>query len=429
MIHYQRHVLSNGLRVLLHQDPNTPMAVVNILYNVGSRDESPDKTGFAHLFEHLMFGGSKNVPQYDEVVHNAGGETNAFTSPDMTNFYCIMPAANIETALWIESDRMLHLNINPTSLSVQQNVVVEEFKETCLNQPYGDVWHKLRALSYQVHPYRWPVIGLIPEHIEQATLQDVEAFFHKFYHPANAILSIAGGIDAQTLLPLIQKWFGSIPAGEPYYRNLPPDPPQTEKRTLTVQADVPIDTLYLSFHVCERTHPHYPTTDVLNDLLSTGSSARLYQALVKEQPIFSAVHTHFYGEFEKGTLTIEGRLNPGITMQQAEDAVWQVLTQLQTNLITPDELQKSINRVESSMVFAETNLWMKAFSLAYYEQLGNVEWINTEITQYDTITAEQIQQIAQQIFTPQNCSALYYHAQHPQSNEELTENAALFESA
>lgn len=410
MILYKKFTLSNGLRVIVHEDAATPLAVVNILYDVGSRDETPEKTGFAHLFEHLMFGGSANVAQYDEVVHNAGGESNAFTSSDITNFYCALPAANIETAFWLESDRMMQLNFSPEVLNVQKNVVVEEFKETCLNQPYGDTWHKLRALSFKNHPYRWPVIGLEPAHIEQATLDDVEAFFYRFYRPNNAILSIAGGVEADKIMPLVEKWFGSIPVGVTNLRNLPKEPPQTEKRTEMVTADVPVDALYLSFHVCNRTHPDYPATDVLNDLLSAGSSARLYQALVKEQQFFNAINSHLHGEFDEGTLVIEGRLNEGANIQQAEAAVWKELEALKEQQISEKELQKSINRVESAIVFSETSLWMKAFSLAYFEVLGDANGVNTEIEKYDGVTADSIQTMAQKIFTPENCSVLYYQA-------------------
>lgn len=410
MIQYKKFTLPNGLRVIIHEDAATPLAVVNILYDVGSRDEAPEKTGFAHLFEHLMFGGSANVAQYDEVVHNAGGESNAFTSSDITNFYCALPAANIETAFWLESDRMMQLNFSPEVLNVQKNVVVEEFKETSLNQPYGDTWHKLRALSFKKHPYRWPVIGLEPAHIEQATLEDVKAFFYRYYRPNNAILSIAGGVEADIVLPLVEKWFGNIPKGVPNLRNLPKEPRQTEKRTETVTADVPLDALYLSFHVCNRTHPDYPATDVLNDLLSAGSSARLYQALVKEQQFFIAINSHLHGEFDEGTLVIEGRLNEGANIQQAEAAVWKELEALKEGQITENELQKSINRVESAIVFSETSLWMKAFSLAYFEVLGDANGVNTEIEKYDRVTADAIQAMAQKIFTPENCSVLYYQA-------------------
>lgn len=410
MISFQRFTLSNGLRVLIHEDPTTPLAVVNILYDVGSRDETPDKTGFAHLFEHLMFGGSANVPHYDKVIHHAGGECNAFTSPDITNYYVQLPAANIETALWLESDRMMQLNFDPVSLNVQKSVVVEEFKETSLNQPYGDVWHKLRDLSYKRHPYRWPVIGLIPEHIEQAGLDDVEAFFYRFYRPNNAILCVAGGIEAQTILPLIEKWFGDIPAGVPNNRNLPKELLQTEKRTLHVNADVPLDALYMSFHVCNRTHPDFPATDVVNDLLSTGSSARLYRALVKEQQLCNSISTHCYGEFDEGALIIEAKLNKGITFEQTEAAIWNELETLINQPVPSEELQKVVNRVESSIIFSETNLWMKAFTLAFYEVLGDANGINQEIEKYDKITAGEVQRLSRQIFTPQNCSVLYYHA-------------------
>jgi predicted Zn-dependent peptidase len=304
MIQYNRFVLENGLRVLVHEDNSTPLAVVNIMYDAGARDENPEQTGFAHFFEHLMFGGSVNIPDYDEPLQKAGGENNAYTTNDLTNYYCQLPAQNIETAFWLESDRMLSLAFSKKSLEVQRKVVSEEFKEHYINKPYGDVWHKLRELAYKVHPYRWMTIGKELSHIENAKLDDVKQFFFKHYRPVNAILVVTGNVKTDDIKKLAEKWFGSIPAGEKYVRNLPEEPVQTEPRELTVHADVPLDALYKTWHIEGRLDKGYYVTEMITDILSGGGSSRLFQALVKEKQLFSQIDCHHFGSIDKGLVAV-----------------------------------------------------------------------------------------------------------------------------
>ena len=333
MIQYNRFVLENGLRVLVHEDNSTPLAVVNIMYDAGARDENPEQTGFAHFFEHLMFGGSVNIPDYDEPLQKAGGENNAYTTNDLTNYYCQLPAQNIETAFWLESDRMLSLAFSKKSLETQRKVVSEEFKEHYINKPYGDVWHKLRELAYKVHPYRWMTIGKELSHIENAKLNDVKEFFFKHYRPTNAILVVTGNVKTDDIKKLAEKWFGNIPAGEKYVRNLPEEPEQTEARELTVHADVPLDALYKTWHIEGRLDKGYYVTEMITDILSGGGSSRLFQALVKEKQLFSQIDCHHFGSIDKGLVAVEGKLIKGVKMEDAENAVEEELTKLKNELV------------------------------------------------------------------------------------------------
>ncbi len=396
--------------MLVHRDESTPMAAVNVLYNVGARDESPEKTGFAHLFEHLMFGGSANVPDFDDPIQLAGGENNAFTNNDITNFYDILPAQNLETALWLESDRMLSLNFDERVLEVQRKVVVEEFKETCLNEPYGDVWHHIADMAYKVHPYRWPTIGKVPKHVEDATLDDVKDFFYKFYRPNNAILVIAGNVDEAEVRQLTEKWFGDIPAGETPMRTLPEEPPQKALQQRINQARVPSDALYLAFHMPARNHPDFYATDLLSDVLSNGSSSRLFRRLLKEQQVFSQIDCYISGSLDPGLFIIEGKPSAGVTLEEGEVAIWKELEQLRATPITERELQKIKNKVESNLVFSESNVLNKAINLAFFELLGDAEIINQEIDYYRQVTTDDIWRVAKKIFTQENCSELYYKA-------------------
>ncbi len=376
MIQFEKFVLANGLRVIVHQDMSTPMAVVNIMYDVGARDEDPGKTGFAHLFEHLMFGGSVNIPTYDSPLQMAGGENNAYTSNDVTNYYIQLPAENIETAFWLESDRMLSLAFGEKSLDVQRKVVSEEFKEHYLNKPYGDVWHKMRELAYKVHPYRWMTIGKELSHIENAKLDDVKNFFFKHYRPTNAILVVAGNVTVEKVTALAEKWFGDIPAGEKYIRNLPQEPAQTEARKLEVKADVPLDAFYKCWHIYPRTDKRYYIADLITEILSGGGSSRLFQALVKEKKLFSAVECYHTGSLDAGTLVIEGKLVKGIKMEDAENAVEAELEKMKTEKVTTTELQKVKNKVESLIAFEDMSLTNRANSLAFYELLGDAGQMN-----------------------------------------------------
>lgn len=410
MIQYDKFTLDNGLRVLVHEDSSTPMAVVNVMYDVGARDEDPSKTGFAHLFEHLMFGGSINIPSYDEPLQVAGGENNAYTTNDLTNYYCQLPAENIETAFWLESDRMLSLAFSKKSLEVQRKVVMEEFKEHYINKPYGDVWFKMRELAYTVHPYRWQTIGKELSHIENATIGDVKKFFFKHYCPANAILVVAGNTSTAQVKELAEKWFGSIPPGERYVRNIPVEPKQTAPRKEIVKANVPLDALYKCWHMEDRLSDGYYATELITDILSGGGSSRLYQALVKEQQLFSNIECYHFGSTDAGILTIEGKLVKGVKMEDAEKAVDAEIEKIKNELIDEKELQKVKNKTEASLAFEDMSIMNRASSLATYELLGNAALINEELNKYQAITREEIRNYAREVFDVNNSNTLYYYA-------------------
>lgn len=410
MIQYEKFILENGLRVVVHEDTSTPMVVVNVIYDVGAKDEDPGKTGFAHLFEHLMFGGSVNIPQYDEPLQIAGGENNAFTTNDLTNYYCQLPAENIETAFWLESDRMLNLAFGKKSLDVQRKVVCEEFKEHYINKPYGDVWQKVRELAYSKHPYKWMTIGKELKHVEDATLQDVKDFFHKHYTPINAVLVVAGNVNTDTVKALSQKWFGSILPGIKYERNLPVEPPQTSARSLEVKANVPIDALYKSWHICSRLDDRYYVTDLITEILSGGASSRLFQTLVKEKQLFSNIECSHFGSTDAGLLTIEGRLVKGVNMKVAEAALMEQIYTLQQEGITEKELQKVKNKTESMLAFEDMSIVNRTTNIAMYELLGNANLINTELAKYRAVTTDELLNESRAIFTVDNCSTLYYYA-------------------
>ena len=413
MININRYTLSNGLRVIHNEDNTTQMVALNLLYDVGARDEDPDHTGFAHLFEHLMFGGSVHVPDYDTPVQNAGGENNAWTNNDITNYYITLPRQNVETGFWLESDRMLSLDFNPRSLEVQRQVVIEEFKQRNLNQPYGDASHLLRALAYKVHPYQWPTIGKEISHIANATLEEVKAFFFKYYAPDNAILAVTGHITFEETVALAEKWFGPIPRRNVPPRSLPAEPRQTEERRLTVERNVPVDALFMAFHICERRHPDYYAFDMLSDLLSSGRSCRLVQHLVQKKQVFNSIDAYISGSIDEGLFHITGKPAPGVTLEAAETAVWQELKALTEESVDEDELEKVKNRYESEQIFNNLNYLNVATNLAYFELTGKAEDINNEVNKYRSVTAGQIKEAAQKTFVRENCSTLYYKSNLP----------------
>lgn len=408
MISFERFELENGLRVLIHEDNSTPMVAVNVLYDVGSRDEQPDKTGFAHLFEHLMFGGSVHIPNFDDRLQKAGGEDNAFTNTDYTNFYESLPAENLETALWLESDRMLRLNFSEEVLDVQRKVVVEEYKETCLNEPFGDVWHLISDLSYQRHPYRWPVIGLKPEHIAQARLEEVESFFYKYYRPNNAILTISGKINPKKIRRQVEKWFADIPPGKTPVRNLPEEPRQEAYRRKIHHGDVPVDALYMAFRMPGRADRAFYPVDLLSDVLCNGDSSRLYRRLLKEKRLFSQIDCYVVGQFDPGQLIIEGKVSEGVSVEDAEAAIWDEIRELQRVPISESELQKWKNKAESNLVFSELSALSKGMNLAYFEVLGDADLVNTEISIYNEMKSIEIFDAAQTLLQPENCASLHY---------------------
>ena len=410
MIQFERFTLANGLRVIVHQDNSTPMAVVDVMYDVGARDEDPDKTGFAHLFEHLMFGGSLHVESYDEPLQMAGGENNAYTTNDLTNYYIQLPVENLETAFWLESDRMLSLAFGEKSLDVQRKVVCEEFKEHYINKPYGDAWHKMRELAYKVHPYRWMTIGQELSHIENAKLEDVKNFFFKYYRPNNAILVVGGNVTTDKVRQLVEKWFADIPSGERDERILPQEPFQTSARRKEVRADVPLDALYKCWHISSRLDQKYYITDLITDILSGGGSSRLYQSLVKKRKLFSNVECYHFGSLDNGLLAIEGKLVKGTQMEEAERAVTEELERIKNEHVSEAELQKVKNKTESTIAFEDMTLMNRANSLAFYELLGDAQLMNQELEKYNLVTTDDILGEARNIFRDENSSTLCYYS-------------------
>ena len=410
MIQFEKFTIANGLRVIVHQDISTPMVVMNIMYDVGARDEDQCRTGFAHLFEHLMFGGSVNIPNYDEPLQMAGGENNAYTTHDLTNYHLQVPAENLETAFWLESDRMLSLAFDEKSLEVQRKVVVEEFKEHYLSKPYGDVWHKMRELSYKTHPYSWMTIGKDISHIEKAQLKDVKDFFVKHYCPINAVMVLAGNITVEKAKQLTEKWFGDIPAGKKYERNLPLEPEQKEERRLTVKANVPLDAFYKCWHMSHRLDQRYYIADLISEILSGGGSSRLYQSLVKEKKLFSNIECHHFGSTDAGLLAIEGKLVKGVKIDDAESAIEEVLHGLKDKLVEEPELQKVKNKTESMIAFEDMSVMNRANSLAYYEVLGEAAMMNEELEKYAAVTREDILNESRNIFKKDNSNTIWYLA-------------------
>ncbi|MDR1181836.1 MAG: insulinase family protein [Bacteroidales bacterium] len=416
MISFEKYTLDNGLTVILHKDINTPIAAVNIAYNVGSRDENPNRTGLAHLFEHLMFGGSKNIPKYDEPLQRAGGENNAFTNVDVTNFYITLPVQNLETAFWLESDRMNELAFSKKSLENQRHVVIEEFKQSYLNQPYGDVMLLLKPLAYKVHPYQWNTIGKKIEHILETTMEEVKEFFYTFYAPNNAVLSVAGNLDMDKTKAMIEKWFGDIPMRKQYQRNLPPEPIQTEARILEVERDVPVDCLYKAYKMGKRIDPDFHSVDLISDIFSNGKSSRLHRNLVKNKQLFSSISAYVLGTFDEGLFIVNGYLAPEITFQQAEDALREELDDLKNNIISEQELEKVKNKIKTVLYYSELQVHDKALNLALTEIMDTVEFINEEENKYIAVTPDDIYLNSKKILQENVCSTLYYKAKSAHKN-------------
>ncbi|MDR2410521.1 MAG: insulinase family protein [Bacteroidales bacterium] len=410
MIPFEKYRLNNGLTVILHKDVNTPIAAVNITYNVGSRDENPNRTGLAHLFEHLMFGGSKNIPKYDEPIQKVGGENNAFTNVDVTNYYLTLPIQNLETAFWLESDRMNELAFSQRSLENQRNVVIEEFKQSYLNQPYGDVMLLLKPLAYQVHPYQWNTIGKNIEHIAETSMEEVKDFFYTFYAPNNAVLSVAGNLDVDKTKLMIEKWFGNIPTRKQYQRNLPHEPAQTAARKLEVERDVPVDCLYKAYKMGKRTDADFYSADLVSDILSNGQSSRLHQNLVKNKQLFSSINVYVSGTFDEGLFVVNGYLAPNISFQQAEEALVEEFDNLKNNVIHEDELEKVKNRIKTVLYYSELQVQDKAMNLSLAETMDTAESVNEEENKYDTVTPDNIYVSSRKILQENVCSTLYYKA-------------------
>ena len=406
MIQFEKFTLSNGLKVIFHKDPTTPLAVINTLFDVGARDESPDKTGFAHLFEHLMFGGSINIEDFDAPLQNAGGESNAFTSNDITNYYNIIPAQNIETALWLESDRLLSLAFTEKSLETQRSVVIEEFKQRYLNQPYGDVWLELRPLAYTTHPYQWATIGKEIKHIEDASMEDVKSFFYKHYTPSNAIVCIAGNFELDYVKQIMEKWYGDIPSGIKPARILPLEPKQEIFREKTIESKVPSNAFYYAFKMAEKKSFEYYVTDLLSDALGRDKSSKLYISLQKELKLVTEIHCYITGSLDNGLLIIEGKIAPGETFEKIDSEIWKVLEKLKNKLLSDSDLERIKNKISTSKEFQEQGLLNRAMNLCLYELLGDANGVNEEASLYESITAAHIHTIANEILITENCSLL-----------------------
>jgi zinc protease len=417
MISYKRFTLENGLKVLVHEDRSTPMVAMNILYNVGSRDEDPERTGLAHLFEHLMFGGSKNIPDYDTPLQLVGGENNAYTNNDITNYYLTIPSENIETGFWLESDRMLELDFSQKNLDTQKNVVTEEFNQRYLNQPYGDAILKLRPLAYKVHPYRWPTIGMDIAHVRNVELEQVKSFFYSHYAPNNAILALAGNINYDSAIKLTQKWFGPIEKRTIKPRNLPAEPDQTEERILNFERDVPSDALYKFWHIGTRNSKDFYTIDLITDLLAGGESGRLHTKLVREMKLFSEINAYMTADIDPGLMVVQGKLMNGVDLHHADNMVNEVINSLSDHMDITEEMEKVKNKFESSTVFSRTSILNKASNLSFFELLGNPELINNEVNAFKSVTREMVSNTISRYFTPTNCSTLNYISTRKNRNE------------
>lgn len=408
MIKFDKYKLDNGLTVILHQDDSTPLVTVNVLYKIGARNEDPERTGFAHLFEHLMFGGSQNIQDYDTPIQQAGGDNNAFTNSDLTNFYNVIPAENLETALWLESDRMLQLDFSQKSLDVQRKVVVEEFKETCINKPYGDMWHELSALAFKEHSYRWPTIGLVPQHIEEAKLDDVVDFFNSYYKPNNAVLVVAGNVEIPHAKAVIEKWFGNIPSGDLSFHDIPVEPEQKAYRCKTLHSSVPSNAIYMGFHMPDRKHKDFIVYDIISDILGGGRSARFYEQLLKGTELFSSINAYISGTLDPGLLVIESKLLEDADMEQAQLLIWAELQKLIETPVSEEELLKVKNSMISGVTFSEISIIERAINLAYYEMLGDADFINDQLKEIESVTVADVQRVAKKIFLKENCSEIRY---------------------
>lgn len=407
-----KKIFDNGLRLVHNEDTSTQMVALNIVYDVGARDEDPEHTGFAHLFEHLMFGGSVHIPDYDTPLQQAGGENNAWTNNDITNYYLTVPKSNVEIGFWLESDRMLELAFSEQSLEVQRAVVMEEFKQRCLNQPYGDVGHLLRPLAYQTHPYRWPTIGKDLSHIANATLDEVKEFFFRFYAPNNAVLAVTGNISWEETVRLTEKWFAPIPRRNVPVRQLPQEVVQTAERRQTVERNVPLDALFMAYHMCSREDADYYAFDILSDILSNGRSSRLTRRLVQEQKLFSSLDAYISGTRDAGLLHISGKPSAGVSLEQAEAAVRKELEELKSGFVGEQELEKVKNKFESTQIFGNINYLNVATNLAWFELTGQAEDIDREVDNYRSVTAEQLHRVAQQTFRDENGIVLYYQKEN-----------------
>ncbi len=404
MIRYETATLDNGLTVAVNRDRSSKLAAVNILYKVGARNEDAEHTGFAHLFEHLMFRGTSNVPDFDVPVQMACGENNAFTNNDYTDFYITLPRENIETALWLESDRMRNLDLSPEACATEKSVVIEEYKQRYLNQPYGDETMLLRSLAYKVHPYRWSTIGMSPDHIARATIEDVRRFYDRYYQPSQAILSMSADMEEGRMIDLARRWFGSIP--------VPAEPQQTAERRLIVERDVPATNISIAFHMGDRLSRDFYLGDLSSDLLSGGDSSRLVVRLVKERRLFSSVNAYILGSLDAGLFIVKGQLMPSTSEEQAEEALRGEIGELMQGELSDYEMDKVKNKFEANALMGEINVMNKAMNLGYYAMTGDIDLVNREIELYRSVTRDEAAEFARRTFTRDNSSTLIYRARN-----------------
>jgi zinc protease len=410
MIYFSRFILNNGLRVIVHEDTSTPLVAMNILYYIGSKDEDPSRTGMAHLLEHLMYCGSVNIPEYDPPLQLAGGENNAFTNNDITNYYLTLPSENIETGFWLESDRMLQPDFSQEKLDIQKNVVIEEFKQRYLNQPYGDAMLQLRPLTYSIHPYRWPTIGMDIGHLQKIELDHVRDFFFSHYAPDNAILTLTGNISPDKAYELAVKWFGPITDRGIRKRDLPPEPVQLAEKKSALERNVPADAIYKAWHMGPRKSDDYYSLDLMTDLLTGGESGRLHNRLVRDKNLFSEINAYITSDIDPGLIILSGKLMRGTAISVAESAVDEIINELMETVVSDNELEKVKNRFESTAVLSNTSILNKALNLSMFELLGDPESINREVECYRAVDRMMVRDTALKYLKPENCSTLYYHS-------------------
>ena len=409
-LQFKRHILANGLRLIVHEDHSTPLASCNVVYNVGSRDENPEMTGMAHLFEHFMFTGSKHIPDYDAQLQSVGAFNNAYTTQDITHYYITLPAVNIEHALWLESDRMLELAFQQEKLDIQKHVVIEEFKENFLNRPYGDMWMLYNQFFFQKHTYQWLPIGKEISHIEKVSMDDMKAFFYRFYRPNNAVLTIAGDVKFEEIVPLVEKWFGPIPAGTDsvWDRKYPQENLQTEKRLFEVQRNVPADMLFKGWPTCGRLTPDFYAYDMLSDLFGSGQSSYLYKKFVMEDALFTDISAYITGTLDPGIFIIGGRPAEGVSIEEANKRLSDYLYQLPQNCINAHDLQKVKNRVESIILQNDIKIEDRSSSLAVAECFSCAEDFNDETNRYFAVSEEQINTLCNNMFRQEQETTMYY---------------------
>ena len=403
-----KKTLSNGLRIVHMPMDDMQMVYVNLLYGVGARNESYEHTGIAHLLEHLMFEGTKNIPSFDEPLEKAGGENNAYTTNDVTCYYISLPRHNAELAFWMESDRMCNITFEKSKVDVQRQVVMEEFKQTKLNKPYGDASHILRAMAYKMHPYRWSTIGRKPSHISKVSVSVLRNFYKRFYAPDNAVLSVVGNISFEQVVEWSVKWFGDIPAMGFEKPQLPVEPRQVRMRRKTVYREVPQNALYMGFHMGSRLASDYYPCDVISDVLSNGYSGRLMQRLVKEQKLFTKIDAFISGCEDPGMFWIYSRVAPGVAMQEAEAAVWHELELLKNEPVPQEELEKVRNRFESEYTFRNIGGENFGNNLALACWRGNLASHLCEPELYRAVTAPEILKTAKELFRKGNATVLHY---------------------